>query len=246
MSMHVVIDGHATMANASCVKCCCAPVPMQPGEVQLMTLSYVQWTLPLGGRGLIPTTQILIEPNDAACNHGSIDGWGPPFIVQQSAATPVDTPKSGNLATAMQPSGNQFVYSSMPLYGPQHGSVVIGGNGVWTYTPQNSFVGYDYIWYKVEDVQGRTIVRYIDVTVGNPAAIGIPHKAPVYGLSIDRSAIVINNAYHMVTFPMEMSPSALGSVDECIRYRVTVRQPASDCNYTFYNVSCFDVYAVKC
>lgn len=248
--LFVTIDprdgGAGVSGGSSCAKCCCEPIGIRPGECNLMTLNYAPWSVPFGGRGLVPTTQISIDINRENCSSQTIDGFGPPAYTAIDITTPVNTPVVGDIEAQMLPAGNSFTYKWLSVYGPEHGALTAfnEATGAWTYTPDNGYTGYDVFWFKATDAQGRTVIRRVVIAVG--AVSGANPSSQGYGLNIDRSKVAINNRMHQVSFVMCLSPAAEGSVDECARYRVTIRQPANDCDRTFYHLTCFDVYPVKC
>jgi VCBS repeat-containing protein len=69
----------------------------------------------------------------------------PPIINNDSAVTNEDTPVSGTLATndndALDPT--TIVYDTTAISGPAHGSIVIGTDGSYTYTPAANYNGTD-------------------------------------------------------------------------------------------------------
>src|SRR6187200_796087 len=57
--MHFTVDTHSS-ANASCNKCCCENLALQPGTTAKVSVGYAPWAVPIGE--LHCTPQFMIEP----------------------------------------------------------------------------------------------------------------------------------------------------------------------------------------
>ncbi len=75
-----------------------------------------------------------------------------------------DTVKSGTLPAATDIDGDAVTYAKAS--NPSHGSVIVNGNGSYSYTPNASYVGSDSFTYKVSDGKGGENTYTVSVTVG--------------------------------------------------------------------------------
>ena len=80
-----------------------------------------------------------------------------------SIATPEDTPKSGSLPAATDVDGDAVTYAKAG--DPAHGTVVIGEDGKYSYTPAADYNGADSFTYTVSDGKGGSNTYTIAVTV---------------------------------------------------------------------------------
>jgi hypothetical protein len=248
--------GAGTGANAgSCNTCCCEPLALRPGETELVTLSYVAWSVPISGRGLIPTPEITVTLDDSACTRAPIDGFEAPntgnVLFNNPQDIPANAPTVFNLTSDTFPAGNSFEYRLVPVSGPLHGTLTTPITGTaWTYTPQAGFNGYDQFWARITDAQGRSIVRPINLRVGAVAGnppFGWGLAAAFTGLLIDRQHLQIDARLHRISFPIMLQPSgACDTIDGCRRYRITIKAFASDCERTLSRIDCFDVRCRNC
>lgn len=239
-------DGGQSNAGA-CAKCCCEPVNMRPGETNLMTINYAPWSVPLGGRGIVGTPDIAVTRDATACSTGNIEGFGPPVVTIPNQVTAVGADVAIDIETMTEPSGNVFSYALVPGMGPSNGVVVLTPPGSFAYTPNAGFEGYDIFWVKVTDAQGRSIIRPVPVVVGDPVSKGI--LAPFGWKSTDLviDFVKIDSRLQELSFAIRLPPSNdVATVEGCLHYRVTIAQPASDCDRIFKHITCFDVYSARC
>ena len=76
----------------------------------------------------------------------------PPIANNDFHNTLVDIPVSGNVLTNdIDLNGDNLIVNTTPVSGPSNGSVVIGANGTFTYTPNPGFLGEDEFVYTVCD-----------------------------------------------------------------------------------------------
>lgn len=245
--LHVTMDARDGFNGASCTKCCCEAVQMRPGETNLIVLNYAPWSVPFGGRGIVPTPELTITPDNSSCSSAPIDTFAPPSAQFTQATTPVNTAVNIDLTTNVAPIGNTFEYRLLPVSGPTRGTLTTPINGTpWIYTPAPGFEGYDHFWVEVKDAQGRRVVREQIIKVG-AALLSMPFDFGKTGLVIDRSKIMIDQRMQTLEIPLYLAPNAdCGSVDGCISYQVMVKQPADDCCRIFHHISCFDVRCKSC
>lgn len=244
--LNVIIDDRNGMLAGSsgiCAVCCCPPIFMRPGETNLMVLSYAPWSVPLGGLGIVPTTEISIERDSSLCSVAVIDTFGPPANTSYNLPVVADTATPIDLTTNEDPAGNTFEYHVVPLFGPQHGLLTaMPLNGVaWEYTPNNGFVGWDYFYYTMTDAQGRFATYAVKLAIGAPTTVQ-PVGNGRLGLYIDPTRIRIDQRMQQIAFAMYLAPDAR----QCDVFKVNIKQPAQSCDDTFYNLSCFEVHVGKC
>lgn len=230
-------NGHA------CNTCCCQPVHLRPGETNRMVIDYAAWALPLGW--VVPTPQFTVDTDDSSCDTSTVDGFGPPQNTNYALTTAANTALDLDLSTNEQPVGNTFTYSLVSLSGPLNGileQLGTAGSPTFRYTPNNSFQGFDYFDYAMEDAQGRVTVHTVQVSVGSHtdrADSSRMSSAPY----VDRQAIKVDDRLMQVSFPIHMPTS----VEDCQSFRLTIKQPAKDCDGNlYYHISCFDISPKKC
>ena len=99
------------------------------------------------------TVEVTVTPvNDA------------PVAGNATIATLEDTPKSGTLPQAHDVDGDAVTY--VKAGDPAHGTVTIGTDGGYTYTPAADYNGPDSFSYTVKDGQGGSSTYTVEVTVG--------------------------------------------------------------------------------
>lgn len=233
-------DGISGASGNMCNSCCCQNIGLRPGETNLMQINYAPWSVPIGW--ISPTLEYSIEVDTASCPTAAIDGFGPPSNTFYDFTTPVNTALTPiDLTANASPAGNAFTYHLVPMTGPYNGVVVIV-NGIATYTPHQAFVGFDHFWYEMRDAQGRSIRRSVVIKVG--AAVGAaPREWTATMPVIDVSKIKTDMTGQMVSFPIFMPYTCQG----CETYRLTIKQPATDCDRNiFHHFSCFDIRCKDC
>lgn len=228
-------------AGCGCDTCCCEVFRLRPGEKNLLQINYAPWTLPLGGRGIVPSTSIDVERISKTCMENRVDGFHHPKNSSFRVSEPDCVPVKFNLCDHAQPADNDFVFSLVPLSGPECGDVVVQEDGCVTYTPNAGFSGFDYFSYLMEDAQGREIIRTVEVKIGT-AYRPSPH------LMADRpypftSDAVYNQHAQTVGIPIYMPLNT----PMCESFRMTVKQRAADCHGNCYDhFMCFDIHPADC
>lgn len=226
-------------AVSACQTCCCETVKMRPGETNLLTINYAQWSVPIGW--LAQSLDYAIEVNSTACPTNAINGAVPPTNTLYIAVTPANTAVVVDLSPNALPVSLLHLYEIVPMSGPYNGTVDLVGTNV-TYTPTNGFRGFDNFWYKMTDAEGRS--RIYSVVIDVASALGAPPRAWIVTKPyIDLTKVKINEATHTVSFPIHMPLSC----QACEVYRMTVKQPARDCDGNiFWHFKCLDFRCGGC
>ncbi|GAA5511055.1 hypothetical protein Rcae01_06568 [Novipirellula caenicola] len=108
-----------------------------------------------------------------------------------------DTPLTGNVladngsGADSDPDGNTITSTLVPGSGPQHGSVILAGNGDFTYTPNANFHGTDSFTYILSDGQGGTDTAVVSITVAavNDAPVAVnDHISTTQDIPVDFNA----------------------------------------------------------
>src|SRR5690606_31742 len=144
--------------------------------------------------------------------------------------TAIGTAVAGDVSTtAADANGDPLSFAHVPLYGPQNGTLSFAPNGAYTYTPKPGFSGFDTFYFTTSDGVNAPVMNKVTVAV-NPALPAAPLPAPpaVPLLHAPMDRVTINNP--VVSFPVVADP-ALKPGDI---YRMTIRQPAMDCDGTQY------------
>lgn len=235
-------DGGLSASAVSCASCCCESITLRPGETNLMVINYAPWSLPIGV--LVPTMQFDIEVNTDACPTNYPTNTD--YSFQGAAAANIAIDLSTNAANGTAP----YTYKIVSLTGPDFGTIDYGANAtngpVFTYVPNSGFTGFDYFDYEMTDANGQTFRGTVEIDAG---IVGTGHnqvqdvKRLINTPYIDASVIQINQDLHTVSFPIHMPTS----VTECEQFRLTIKQPAQDCNRTvFHHFACFDIVSKDC
>ncbi|PLP59418.1 hypothetical protein CYK37_08820 [Mesorhizobium loti] len=138
---------------------------LKAGETRSTTVAYTI-SDGHGGTATATLTVVVTGANDA------------PVGANDNIVTAEDTPFSGTLPVASDVDGDTLTYAAATQ--PAHGTVSIGTNGTYVYTPAADYNGPDSFTYTVSD--GTTLVTYtvsINVTPGQDAPVGrdIPDAA---------------------------------------------------------------------
>ncbi len=76
----------------------------------------------------------------------------PPIAVDDALVLYEDAEADGDLSkNDFDPNGNNLLYSTSPVQGPAHGTVVINSDGTFSYTPNAGYIGADNFIYEVCD-----------------------------------------------------------------------------------------------
>ena len=115
---------------------------------------------PYGGTGTVTVTIPVAEVNDA------------PVAVDDTIVTAEDTPFQGSvLANDYDPDntdgipGNEDTLSAELGAGPVHGSLALGSDGTFTYSPDHNYSGSDTFSYTVSDGRGGSATATVNLTV---------------------------------------------------------------------------------
>lgn len=228
-----------TTGTNACNTCCCEAASARPGETNKWMINYANWVNSIGGWGLVGTPNIVIE--DITPRITSPGTNAPPTNTDYVVTTAIGTAVSGNVSSGAVDT-DPLTYAHVPLYGPLNGTLSFAPDGSYTYTPRPGFSGYDEFYFTTSDTVNPTIMNKVTVAV-NPAApagpLPAPPVRPLLYVPMDRVSI----ANPVASFPLVASP-ALRPGDI---YRMTIRQPAMDCDGTqFWHTACFDIQIGKC
>ena len=96
-----------------------------------------------------------------------------PMAVNDAFATDEDTPYTATLGVNdlllndTDLDGDTLTVNTTPVSGPSNGTLVLNGDGTFTYTPNATFYGSDLFVYEVSDGNGGTAQATVNITV-NP------------------------------------------------------------------------------
>ncbi|MBL4585702.1 MAG: tandem-95 repeat protein, partial [Flavobacteriales bacterium] len=94
----------------------------------------------------VTTVTIIVLPDYNGPNND------PPFAGDDAALTPMDVPVSGQVLTNdYDPNGDNIIINTTPVSDPTNGSVVVNGDGTYTYTPNPGYIGPDNFVYQICD-----------------------------------------------------------------------------------------------
>ncbi|MEC0249586.1 Ig-like domain-containing protein, partial [Paenibacillus chitinolyticus] len=127
-----------------------------------------------GGSGISVLNLTVLPVND------------PPAADDRSVSVPQDSAVTGQIVAADVDGDTLSFTTSTP---PANGSVVIGADGAFTYTPNPGFSGTDVFVIRVSDGNGGTDTAQVTVTViptlnpdlGNDTAVTTPEDTPLTG-----------------------------------------------------------------
>lgn len=231
--------------GAACNTCCCHPIMLRPGETNLVAINYAPWSLPIAPPGIVTGTEIAVTIDNAACPNNEIEGFTYPSNTNYTLSTPVSTALEIDLSANAAPLGNEFTYALVSLQGPTNGSIAQTGTAAgptFTYTPNGGYTGYDYFTYEMTDGQGRTVVRTVEISVGQHFAKRDRARMAT-GPFVDMTKINVDRRMQIVKFPIYMPLS----VRDCQTFRMTLKQPAKDCDQnTYHHFACFDIRSGDC
>lgn len=105
---------------------------------------------------------------------------GVPNALNDHFATPQGVALNGNVSkNDMDPQGASLTYNAVAVTTPQYGSVSIGNNGVFTYTPLLNYSGIDSFQYSVSNIYGLFDSAWVYISVVQPSAPGSSNKPPL-------------------------------------------------------------------
>lgn len=229
-------------SGTGCDSCCCDNLSMMVGETNLLMIDYAPWSIPIGSPGIVDGMEFNIEVNDSACPTGESDGHLPPTATNRMLATATNTVLNIDLSVNVAPVGNTFTYSIVPFSGPTKGALTQTASGTYTYTPNGGVTGKDYFSYEAKDAQGRTVTRHVEIDIGANIE---PRNNARLALTpfVDPTQVVTNQGSQTVRFAIYMPFNCR----PCERYKMTVKQPAQDCNcQTFHHFKCLDITCKPC
>lgn len=229
-------DAFPASAN-SCSSCCCQSATARPGETNKMGIIYTPWVAPLGGRGLVNKTQFEVEQVTKLPDPNA------PINTNYYFPVEFNTPLVSSVATgATDPAGGTLTYGLVQLYGPDYGSVVVNTDGTFTYTPTLGYAGYDEFYVETSNGLKSIVTQVIVGVKAQGATADLPPFPFDKPLAVVMQSVKIDRMDHL-SFAIKASPTLrVGEI-----YRLTVKQPAIDCDCTEYvHVSCYDFIAVKC
>jgi hypothetical protein len=231
--------------GVSCQSCCCQVLNLRPGETNLVTINYAPWSLPIQGPGIVPVLEFHLEADRSSCPTGVVEGFTPPSNTNYELTTAQDAALTVDLSVNALPAGNTFSYKVVMFSGPKYGTIVqtgTAGDPTFTYTPNGGYTGYDYFSYEMEDAQGRSVIRHVRVSVGTHLDRREPARMALEPF-VDSTKIQTLTQVQEVRFPISMPTN----VKECERFRMTVKQPAKDCDGNLYHhLMCFDIIPKDC
>lgn len=226
-------DGGAV--GSICNACCCQPLALKPGETNKVLINYAAWSLPVGW--VVPTPEFAIEVDDSTCTTPVIDNSN------YSHDMPINSTLLINLDEHASPVGGVYDYTApLPLSGPRNGTLnKMEGKGAYSYSPRNGFQGYDYFDYLMEDDSGHQVQYTVQIHVGQGGKRDFKRMSAVP--YVDPASVVVDSQNQMLSFAIYMPTSCR----PCLRYRLNVLQPATDCSgYRYDHLSCFDIRCKDC
>ena len=226
---------------ADCNACCCAQIKhkLPPGTLEGVTIDYTSWSAGIPGHGLKDS---LIELEKLGTPLGTA-GNQPPVNVDyefnvDTGVALIDNVNSG----ASDPELDPLTYAILAPYGARHGVLVFNTDGTFTYTSANGFIGCEEIYFTTTDGTS-TIVNRLVILVNAAGGAPLPSKPAKGGVYIDTSRVKIDKPWHLVRFPLEITPAAApGDV-----YRMTVHTSNLDCDGNCHLIKCcWDLTVSKC
>ncbi len=161
-----------------------------------------------------------------------------------SASPTEDQPFTGQLS-GLDPEGDTPVFDTTATVAPAHGSVVIGADGRYTYTPDPDFHGTDSFQYTVRDAQGNATTGTVTLTVGalNDAPVaslaGLPDRVVAEGatVSIDAAAAFTDADGDGLTFSATGLPAGVSIDTSTGRISGTLSSDAATANGGVYTIT---------
>lgn len=234
--LYFIADARDGAAKSGCNVCCCEAATARPGEVNKVEINYAQWSLVTAEKGLSFGTAIEISPCTNCGEASSI-------ATDAFARTLTNTDYVGTLADPV--ATGSLLYQVLAIYGPRNGEVtaIDAGTGAFTYRPNPGFTGIDRLFFKVTDEDGGSSIGEFIISVD--PVVGAQNRQPGFenALSIPAARVNIDRKSQTLSFPLDASPKARpGDI-----YRITIRQPAIDCDCAkFWHSMCLDVTITKC
>ena len=127
----------------------------------------------------------------AATVHDDLANHGPSASANVGYSDAVNTALTGTIAATDADTGNHLSYSLSTTDGAAHGSVVLGIDGSFTYTPTSGWSGADHFSVVIADGHGGSTTETVAVTVAAPnhaPVIDAAHTTATLTLSDSESA----------------------------------------------------------
>jgi VCBS repeat-containing protein len=143
----------------------------------------------------------------------------PPQAANDSASLNEDSSVSGNvLANDSDPDGDALSIDTTPVIAPLHGTVVLGSNGSYLYTPDANYAGTDSFTYRVRDADGGvatatvtfTVAAVNDAPIANNDTVNVLDGRSVTGNVLANDSDVEGDPLRVDTTPV--TPPAHGSL----------------------------------
>jgi hypothetical protein len=226
-----IADPKDGTAKQGCNTCCCAPAHVQPGSSDKWSIDYASWCVPALAT-LTARTRFVIETKEAERDPNA------PTNTNYWAHTLPNMTAGGNVAAgAVEPNAQPLAFFLVPFFEPEHGKVTLNQNtGAFSYTPSGQFTGYDRFYVETRSSGGKVVTEVL-IKVG-PA--DMPDQPATPAISICGAEIEYGT---QLTFALSVAPS----VQVGDAFRLTVRQPARDCDCReIAHTSCYDIHVTGC
>lgn len=230
-------DAYRSGGNV-CGTCCCQDIRIAPAEVNKVQINYAPWAAPLGGHGLQNSTEFAIEQKSNPTPQNAPTNIDYRFASTAGVAIVGDVSVSANA-----PIGETITFGLVPFSGPEYGEITFDPNGSFTYEPTAGRVGYDHFFFWTEAGGVRT-VNQAQLKVSQTApADPLPDHPLIPDVSVAMKTVNVDQSGYLLSFQLKASPAAeVGAI-----YRMTIRQPALDCDCNeYFHVSCYDITIAKC
>jgi VCBS repeat-containing protein len=126
------------------------------------------------GKGGTATATIVIQVNE-------LPNQAPTIQAQDLQKTTLKNTSVSGAVIAIDTDGDTLTYTKGT--NPSHGTLVVNGNGAWTYTPSTSYIGTDIFTVTISDGKGGTATATITIQVNEPPTQEPP--AIIYSVDID-------------------------------------------------------------
>src|SRR5439155_668994 len=134
-----------------------------------------------------------------------------PVAANDAFATDEDTPLNGNVLTNDSDVDGNTLTASV-VANPAHGTVTMGANGAFTYTPAANYNGADSFTYRASDGSLTSALATVNITViavndapvvdaGPDLTVNLPAAATLAGTAVDVDSGSLTIAWSMVSGP---------------------------------------------
>ncbi len=230
-------DAYSANGGDVCNTCCCQPASIRPGERNKFEINYSAWAFGLNARGLTDRSDYSLE------KHEQSPDTRLPVNTNYRFDTDFNVALNGTVATnASDPLEGDLTFSVDQLNEPKFGEITMQADGTFVYTPTLGFTGYDTFWFKTSNGAKTRVNQAIVGVSANGAEDPLPAKPFMKDLYIDMKSVNVSKADDL-SFTLVASPGAI--VGD--KYRLTIKQPATDCNCNEYiHISCYDITIGQC